>query len=98
MAEEMHQNAVCVLGVSEVWGKGQGEMKSSDYTVYYSGGERVERGIAIVVHTSIVKGIVKKIVCDDRIIAFKLKAELVSILLVQVYMPTLEHEDSKVKE
>ena len=28
-----------VQGVSEVRWKGQGEIKSGDYTVYYSGGE-----------------------------------------------------------
>ena len=39
-----------VLGVSEVRWKGQGEIRSDDYTVYYSGGERAERGVAIVVH------------------------------------------------
>jgi hypothetical protein len=44
---------VSVLGVSEVRWKGQGELRSGDYTVYYSGVERAERGVAIVVHTSV---------------------------------------------
>jgi hypothetical protein len=43
-------------------------------TVYYSGGETAERGVAIVVHKSIVKSVVKKSVCSDRIIAVKSKA------------------------
>jgi hypothetical protein len=47
---EMQKNEVSVVGVSEVRWKGQGEIKSGDYTVYYSGGERAERGVAIVVH------------------------------------------------
>ena len=50
--------------------------------VYYSGGEWGERGVAIVVHKSIVRSVVKKIVCSDRIIALKLKAEPVSILIM----------------
>jgi hypothetical protein len=41
---EMHMNELSFLGVSEVRWKGQGEIRSSDYTVYYSGGERAERG------------------------------------------------------
>ena len=49
------------------------------------------------VHKSVVRSVVKKIVCNDRIIALKLKAELVSILIMQVYMPTLEYEDDEVK-
>jgi hypothetical protein len=41
-----------------------------------------------VLHKSVVRSVVKKIVCTDRIIALKLKAEPVSILIMQVYMPT----------
>jgi exonuclease III len=64
----------------------------------YSGGDRAERGVAIVVHKSIVKSVVKKSVCSDRIIGVTLKAELVSILIVQVYMPTSEYEDDELEE
>ncbi|PNF38086.1 hypothetical protein B7P43_G16077 [Cryptotermes secundus] len=70
---EMEKNEVSVLGVSEVRWKGQGEIRSGDYTVYYPGGERAERGVAIVVHKSVVRIVVKKIACNDRIIALKLR-------------------------
>ena len=46
----MQKNEVSVLGVSEVRWKGQGEIRSGDYSVYYTGGERAEKGVAIVVH------------------------------------------------
>ena len=46
----MQKNEVSVLGVSKLRWKGQGEIRSGDYTVYYSGGERAEKGVAIVVH------------------------------------------------
>jgi hypothetical protein len=71
------QNTVSVLGVSEVQWKGEGEIRSGDYTVYYCGGDGAERDVAIVVHKSVVKSVVKKCVYSDRIIAVKLKAELV---------------------
>jgi len=69
---EMQKNKLSVLGVSEVRWTGQGEIRSGDYTLYYSGGERAERGVAIVVHKSVVRSVVKRIVCNDRIIAVKL--------------------------
>jgi len=78
---EMRKNEVSFLRVSEVRWEGQGDIRSGDYTVYYSGGERTERGVAIVVHKSVVRSVVKKIVCNDRIIALKIKAEPVSILI-----------------
>jgi hypothetical protein len=97
LKKEIQKKAVSVLGVGEVRWKGQGEIRSN-YTVYYSGGDRAERGVEIVVHKSIVKSVVKKGVYSDRNIAVKLKAEPVSILIVQVYMPTSEYEDDEVEE
>jgi len=94
----MQKNEVSVLGVSEVRWKGQGEIRSGDYTVYYSGGEQTERGVAIVVHKSIMISVIKKTVCNDRIIVLKLKAEPVSILIMQVYMPTSEYENDEVEK
>jgi exonuclease III len=98
LKKEMEKNGVSVMGVSEVRWKGQGEIRSGDYTMYYSGGEKCERGVAIVVHKSIVGSVVKKIVWNDRIIAVKLNAKPVNILIVQVYMPTSDYEDEEVDE
>ena len=72
-------------------------IRSGDYTLYYSGGEQAERGVTIVVHKSVVRSVVKKIVCNDRIIAIKLMAEPVSILIRQVYMATSELKIEKWK-
>jgi len=57
-----------------------------------------ERGLAIVVHKYLVKSVVKKIVSSDRIISFKLKAEPVIILIIQVYMPTSKYEDDEMEK
>jgi hypothetical protein len=65
---EMHMNMLSFLGVSEVRWKGQGEIRSGDYTVYYWGGERAERGAAIVVHRGRVTSVVKKIVISESLL------------------------------
>jgi len=52
----------------------------------------------MVVYKSTVSSVVKKNVCSDRIICHKLKAELVRILLVQVYMPASEYVGDIVEE
>ena len=49
------------------------------------------------VHKSLVRSVVKKIVYNDRIIALKLKAEPVSILIMQVYVLTSEYEGDEVE-
>jgi len=66
--------------------------------VYYFGGERAEKGVAIVVHKRIVRTVVKKIVYNDGIIAIKLQAEPINILMMQEYMPTSEHEDDEAED
>jgi endonuclease/exonuclease/phosphatase family metal-dependent hydrolase len=45
-----------------------------------------------------VRSVVKKIVYNDRIIAIKLQAEPVNILMIQVYMLTSEHEDDEIEK
>ena len=98
LKREMQKNEVSVTGVSEIRWKGQGEIRSGDYTMYYWGGERAERVVAIVVHKSVVRNVVKKTVCTDRNFAIKLQAEPISILMMQVYVPTSEHEDDEVED
>jgi len=44
---EMQKNEVYVLGVSEVWWKGQGEIRSGDYTVCNPEGELAERDVVV---------------------------------------------------
>jgi hypothetical protein len=98
LKKEMQKKEVTILGVSEVRWKEQGKIKSGDFTVYYSGGERAEKFVAVVVHKSVVRSVFKNIVYNDRIIAIKLQTEPINILMMQVYMPTSEHKDDEVEE
>jgi hypothetical protein len=45
------------------------------------------------VHKSSVGSVAKKVICNDMIIALKLKAEPGSNLIFQVHMPTSEYEN-----
>jgi hypothetical protein len=49
-------------------------------------------------HKSIVGSVVKKIVCNDRLIAVKLNAEPINVLIVLVYMPASDYENEEVEE
>jgi hypothetical protein len=52
----------------------------------------------IVMHANVDRSVVTKNVCNDRINALTIKAEPVSKLLVQVYMPTLENKDEELEK
>jgi exonuclease III len=54
-------------------------------------------GVAIVVHKSLVRTIVKKFVYNSRIVVVTSQAEPINILIMQVYMPTSEYEDDEVE-
>jgi hypothetical protein len=56
-----------------------------------------EKRVAIFVPKIVVRTVVKKIVYNDRNIAFKLQAEPIIILIIQVFILTLEHEDDEVE-
>jgi len=52
----------------------------------------------MVVYKSIVNSVVKKNVCGDSIIVHKLKSELESILLVQMYITASVYVGDRVEE
>ena len=54
--------------------------------------------MAIVVHKSILRSVVKKIVYNDSIIAIKLQAQPINILMLQVYMSKSEREDDEMED
>jgi hypothetical protein len=78
--------------------KGESEIRSGDYMMYYSGGEGGARRLAIIVHKGELRIVMKKIVCSEKIIAVNLKAWTIIDLLVQMYVLTLDYEEEEVEE
>ena len=84
-----------VVGLSEVRFPGKGEMVSGKYTMFYSGGVKAEKGVAVVLRNDVVKRLTKVEYYSDRIMFVKISAKPVDIVLVQVYMPITNHDDDK---
>ena len=59
----------------------------------YSGGVKAEKGVAVVLRNDVVKRLTKVECCSDRLMFVKISAKPVDIVLVQVYMPTTNHDD-----
>src|SRR5207245_8643834 len=74
-----------------------GDFGSKGYRVVYSGGEMKERGVAIVLDCETAKRVIEVEQYSDRVSIVKLQAEPVDIVLVQVYMPTSEHDDEEIE-
>ena len=63
-----------VIGLSEVRWPGKGEIVSGNYTVYYSGGVKTEKGIELVLRNYIVKHVTEMECYSDRLMFAKISA------------------------
>lgn len=95
---EMIRNGINILGLSEVRWKEEGDYVSDDIRVIYAGGKEHQRGVAVLLDSEMAKRVESVIQHSDRIIMVKLKAEPVDIVVIQVYMPTTDHDDEQVDE
>ena len=94
---EMENCNLKIIGLSEVRWEGLGEIVSGDFTMYYSGGEKAERGVAVMLRNEVAKSVVNVQCISDRLMFVKLSALPVDILIIQVYMPTSDHPDEEVE-
>jgi hypothetical protein len=87
-----------VVGLSVVWWPGKGKIVSGNYTMFYSGGVKAEKGVAVVLRNNDVKLLIKVECYSDRLMFVKINAKPVDIVLVQVYMPTTNHDDDEIEK
>jgi endonuclease/exonuclease/phosphatase family metal-dependent hydrolase len=97
LKREIQRAEINVLGLSEVRWKGQGDFMSDDYRIIYSGGEKGQRGVAMILDRTVGERVSKIIQYSERLMLIRVKAEPVDLVLVQVYMPTSDSEDVEVE-
>lgn len=95
---EMKRNGINILGLSEVRWKGDGDFMSDDVRIIYAGGKESQRGVAILLDSEMAKRVMTVVQRNDRLLMVKLQAEPMDIIIMQVYMPTSDHEDSEVDD
>ena len=65
--------------------------------MFYSGGVKAEKGVAIVLRND-VKRLTKVERYSDRLMFVKISVKPTDIVLVQVYIPTTNHDDDKIEQ
>lgn len=95
---EMERNRINILGLSEVRWKEEGDFMSDDVRVIYSGGKEHRQGVAILLDKEMAKRVTNVMQCNDRMMMIKIEAEPVDIVIIQVYMPTTDHDDEEVED
>jgi exonuclease III len=87
-----------ILRISETHWKGQGDLVRDEVRMVYSGGQKCQRGVAILFDKEVSERISEIEKITDRLMMVIVSDEPVDIVLIQVYMPTTVHEDGEVEQ
>ena len=96
--QEMERVDIDILGISEVKWTGMGEFNSDDHYIYYCGQESLRRnGIAIMVNRRVQNAVLGCNLKNDRMISVHFQGKPFNITVIQVYAPTSNVEEAKLK-
>jgi len=85
-----------ITAIQEVRWDGSGILKLQEMTIFYSGGEKHERGVGFVIKNSILPNVVRFEPINDRICYVELKGKWYNILLINCYAPN-EDKSEEIK-
>ena len=85
-------------GMTEVRWKEQGDMKSDDFRMIYSGGQETQRGVALLLNKQTSQAVLEIDCYNDRLMTVRLSGTPVDLVRMVVYMPTSDHSDEEVEE
>jgi len=94
---EMRRASINILGMSEVRWKGMGDFISEEFRIIHSGGDKGQRGVAVILDKMFSDRVTKIVQHSDRLILLRIKAEPVDLVKIQVYMPTSEAEEEEIE-
>ena len=96
--EETVRVNVYILGISELKWTGMGEFNSDDHYIYYCGKESLRRnGAAIMLKKRVRNTLLGCGLKNNRMISVHFQGKSFSATVIQVYAPTTNAEEAKVK-
>ena len=96
--KEMQRMNLNILGLSETRWTGAGKMDSENLVFYYSGGDRRERGVGIMINKTVSKSILGSWAVSDRVIMVKMRGHPFNVNIIQIYAPTQESTEEEVDD
>ncbi|MCT5353407.1 hypothetical protein LZK34_32795 [Pseudomonas aeruginosa] len=72
-------------------------MISDDKTIIFSGGERCQHGVGVILDKERSKSVMGFWAISERIVLVKLKGQPFNLSIIQVYAPTSEHTDEEME-
>ena len=87
LQQEMEEMNVDIMGIGETRWTGTGKLQQDKYTFIYSGGEKHEYGVGIMMKNAIAKSLIGHWPVSNRCLLLKLNAAPFNINIVQIYAP-----------
>ncbi|XP_062861160.1 craniofacial development protein 2-like [Trichomycterus rosablanca] len=95
---EMQRLNVDLLGISELHWTGNGYFNSDNYTVFYSGNDKIRRnGVAFIANKAVTKAVRGFNAVNDRIISIRIDGKPCSTTILQAYAPTTDAVEKDVE-
>ena len=96
--QEMARVKVDILGIRKLKWTGLGEFNSDDHCIYYCGQESLGRnGVAIIVNKRVQNAVLGCTLKNDRMISVRFQGKPFSIMVIQVYAPPSNAEETEVE-
>ena len=99
IVKEMKRCRLNVLGLCEVKWKKSDDCYSERFRFINVGGGAGRNGVAVVLDPATAKRVTNvEVEYGDRLVKVKVEAEPKNLIIVQVYMPTTDHDDEEIEE
>ena len=96
--QEMARVNVDILGISKLKWTRMGEFNSDDHYTYYCGQESLRKnGVAIMVNKRVRNAVLGCNLKNNRMISVHLQGKQFNIMVIQVYAPTSNAEETEVE-
>ena len=94
--QEMARVNVDILGISKLKWTRMGEFNSDDHSIFYCEQESLRRnGVAIMVNKRVWNAVLGCNLKNDRMISVRLQSKPFNIMVIQVYAPTRNTEETE---
>jgi exonuclease III len=93
---EMERMKINALGLSEVRWLGAGSFTTDNFLLLYSGGDKHERGVGMLLDKETSKSLQGFWAVSDRVLLVKLHSKPFNTSLIQCYAPTADYDDDAI--
>ena len=95
--QEMAEETIDILGISELKRTGISEFNSDNHYIYYCGQQSLRRnGVAIIVNKRVRNAVLGCSLRNDRMISVHFQGKSFNITIIQLYAPTSNAEEADV--